>query len=198
MAMPSAANRTAISTMKPRATGTVARCAGRKPATMQTMITSRPWMHGDRRAAQRPADHDLQARHRRDQRLLQKAELAIPEQAEAGEDRREQHRHADHAGRDELQVAAVAGLLEDRPKPEPEHQQIQHRLAERRDDLRARSRVALQFAQPENINRAHRLPPLHILANCRIWRPGRRSRRGWSSRSARGMRLRATRRRSAP
>ena len=39
---------------------------------------------------------------------------------------------ADHAGRDELQVAALPRLLEDRAEAEAEHQQIQQRLAERR------------------------------------------------------------------
>ena len=82
----------------------------------------------------------VQPRHRRDERLLQEAELPVPEQADAGEDRREQDRHPDDAGRDELQVAALPGFLEDRAQAEPEHQQIQQRLAERRDDLRARAR----------------------------------------------------------
>ena len=34
---------------------------------------------GDGGAAERAADHDLDARHRRDQRFFQEAELAIPE-----------------------------------------------------------------------------------------------------------------------
>ena len=75
-------------------------------------------MHGHRGAAQGAADHDLQARHRRHQRLFEKAELAVPEQAKPGKDRREQHRHADHAGRNELKVVAVAGAFEDRPQTE--------------------------------------------------------------------------------
>ena len=82
----------------------------------------------------------VQPRHRRDERFLQEAELPIPEQPDAGEDRREQHRHADHAGRDELQVAALPGLLEDGPEAEAERQQVQQRLAERGDDPRARAR----------------------------------------------------------
>ena len=95
----------------------------------------------------------MDARHRRDQRLLQEAELAVPQQADAGEDRGEQHRHPDDAGRDELEVAALAGLLEDGPEAEAQRQQVQQRLAERRDDLRARARVALQLAQPQDVNR---------------------------------------------
>ena len=43
-------------------------------------------------------------------------------------------------GRDELQVAPLPGLLKDRAEPEAEHQQIQQRLAERRDDLRRERR----------------------------------------------------------
>ena len=41
---------------------------------------------GDGGAAERAADHDLDARDRGDQRLLEEAELAVPEHADAGED----------------------------------------------------------------------------------------------------------------
>ena len=148
-----------------RPSGTSQMFTGRKPAITQTTRISRPCIIATRGVAERAAGHDLQPRHRRDQRFLEKAELAIPQQADAGEDRREQHRHADHARRDELQIAALPRLLEHRPETEPEHQQIQQRLAERGDHLRARPRVALQLAQPEDVDRAHRR--LHIFA---IWR----------------------------
>ena len=75
---------------------------------------------------------------------------------------------ADDAGRDELQVAALARFLEDRAEAEPERQQVEQRLAERRDDLRARPRVALELAQPEDVDRRSR-HRLHIFATCRIW-----------------------------
>ncbi len=84
-------------------------------------------MHGHRGSAKRATDHDLQARHRRDERLLKKAELAIPQETRAGKDRREQHRHSDYARCDKLKIAAVAGTLEDRAEAEAENQQIQHR-----------------------------------------------------------------------
>ncbi len=70
------------------------------------------------------------------------------EQAQAGEDRRKQDGHADDARRDELKVAAIAGALEDRTEPESKHEEIEHGLAERRNDLRARAGIAFQFAQP--------------------------------------------------
>ena len=76
--------------------------------------------------------------------------------------------HADHARRDELEVAPLPGLLEDRAEAEAEHQQIQQRLAERRDDLRPRSQVALHFAQPEDVDRSHRLIASTSATICRI------------------------------
>ena len=84
--------------------------------------------HRDRRAAERASEHDLQPRHRRNQRLLEETELAIPQQADAREDRREQDAHPDDARRDELQVASLPRLLEDRTEAEAEHEQVQQRL----------------------------------------------------------------------
>ncbi len=49
-------------------------------------------------AAAGAADHDRDARHGRDQGFFQEAELAVPDQFDAGEDGREQDGHADHAG----------------------------------------------------------------------------------------------------
>ena len=66
-------------------------------------------------------------------------------------------------------VAAIAGALKHRAEAKSQHQQIEHRLAERGHNLRPRARVAFEFPQPENVNCTHRLPPLHMLANCRIW-----------------------------
>jgi hypothetical protein len=93
--------------------------------------------------------------NRRDQRLFQKSELPIPEQTDAREDRREQHRHADHAGRHKLEVAPPPGLLIDGTQPKAEHQQVQQGLAERRDDLRARPRVPFDLTQPQNEDGGH-------------------------------------------
>ena len=45
-------------------------------------------------------------------------------QADARKDRSEKHRHSDDAGRDELEIAAVSGLLKDRTETETEHEQI--------------------------------------------------------------------------
>ena len=83
MAMPSAAKRTAMSTMNPSARGMAEKCAGRKPAMRQMTMTKQALDAGHRGSAERAADHDLHARHRRDQCLLQEAELAVPEQAQA-------------------------------------------------------------------------------------------------------------------
>ena len=70
---------------------------GRKPAIRQMIRIKRPLDHSDRRAAERAAHHDLHSRDRRDQRLLEKAELAVPEHRDAGKDGAEEHCHSDHA-----------------------------------------------------------------------------------------------------
>src|SRR3954470_20032061 len=122
---------------------------------------------GDGRAAHGPSDHYFNAGYRSDQRLFQKAELAVPQHCDPGKDRGEQDRHADHAWRHKLQVASVAGFLKHRTQAETEHQKIEQRLAQRRGNLRLRTDITLQFAQPENINGTHRRP--HIFATCRNW-----------------------------
>ena len=108
IAVPSAANTTAISAMNSERERQ--RRGVRRPESGNQADDhdQQPLDDRDGRAAERAADHDLQARHRRDERFLQEPELAVPQQADAGEDRREQHRHADDARRDELQVAALA------------------------------------------------------------------------------------------
>ena len=91
--------------------------------------------HRDGGAAQRAAGHDVEPRHGRYQRFLQKTELPIPQQPDAREDRREQDAHADDARRHELQVAALPRLLEDRAEPEAEDHQVHGGLRQRRDDI---------------------------------------------------------------
>ena len=88
--------------------------------------------------------------------------MAVPKQADSGEDRREEHRHSDHAGRDELQVAAIPGLLKDGAEAEAESQEIEQRLPQRGHDISAGTGVALQLAQPENVYGTHRLSPPHF------------------------------------
>ena len=112
--------------------------------------------------AERAAEHDLHARHGSHQRFFEEPELTVPEHGNAGEDGAEQHRHPDHARRHELQIAAMAGLAEDRAQPKAQSQQIEARLAERDHDLHARAHVPLQFPQPENVNRAHSDLPPHL------------------------------------
>src|SRR5438270_708864 len=115
----------------------------------------RALQHRDCSAPQGPPDHDRQARHRRDQRLLEKPELAVPQHGDPREHGREQDRHPDHAGRHELQIAAFAGALEHRREAEAEHAQVHERAAERRHDLHARAHVLLHLSQPENEDDAH-------------------------------------------
>src|SRR5436189_2272521 len=111
--------------------------------------------HRDRRAAQRSADHDVQTWHRCDERLFEKTELPVPQESDSGENRREQYGHADDAGRDKLQVATLSGLLEYRAQTESERLQVQEGLPQRGDTLRPRSRVTLDFPEPQDVNRAH-------------------------------------------
>src|SRR5690606_27680076 len=82
--------------------------------------------------------------------------------------RSEQDAHADHAGCHELQIAAAAGLTEHGAEPESEHEQVQERLAERCDHLRARPQVALYLTKPERKDDSHRRAPPHIRAMRRI------------------------------
>src|SRR6185369_14812713 len=100
-----------------------------------------------------------------DHRLLQKTELPIPQQRHSREGRREEDRHADDAGRDELEVAPLTGALEDPPEAEAEHTEIHHGRAERADHLRGRAEVLPHLAHPEGEDDAHRR--LHI---CAAWR----------------------------
>src|ERR1700759_2479335 len=46
---------------------------------------------------------------------------------------------------------------EDRAQSEPQRQQVETRLAERHHNLHPRAHVALQFPQPQDVNRAHSL-----------------------------------------
>ena len=79
-------------------------------------------------------------------------------------------RHADHARRQELDVVALPRPLEDGPEAEAQRQQKQQRLAQRRDDARPRPEVALQLAQPQDVDGAHRVAfPRNMRAMLRIW-----------------------------
>src|SRR5262245_34331801 len=127
----------------------------------------------DRGPAERPANHDRQAGDRRHERFLQKSKLAVPDQFDTVEDRREKNGHADHARRQKLDVAALPCALKHRPEAKAQRNQEQQRLPKRSDDPRAGSSVPLQLAQPEHANHVdgHRRP-LHIFAMLRIWSSG--------------------------
>ena len=147
-------------------------CTGRKPAIRQTTITSSPWSTGNRRSAQRAADHDLQARDRRDKRLLQKSELPIPQKPSPEKMDENKHRHADYARRHKLQIIAIAGALEipaQGRSPAPADTAAAGRATRRSAPASACS-ASVRAAR--ECRCAHRLPPLHIFANCRIWAAG--------------------------
>ena len=63
-----------------------------------------PLEHRLGRATERLADSHRGAMDRRDEHLFQETELTIPDDRHRAEDRREQHRHPDDAGEDELHV----------------------------------------------------------------------------------------------
>jgi hypothetical protein len=111
----------------------------------------------DRRAAERPPEHDLESRHRHHQRFVQKTVLAVRDDLDAAEYGGEQDAHRDNARRQELHVVAAARSGEARAAP-PERQQEQDRLAERADHAGARTRIPLQLPQPQNENGVHRRP----------------------------------------
>src|SRR3989344_2149238 len=90
-----------------------------------------------RSAAQRPAEHERSARHRRDQRLFQEPELPVPNKRHAVEDGAEDNRHADDAGSKKLEIVPLPRRLEYRAKPVPERKQKEYRLAQRADEAGA-------------------------------------------------------------
>src|SRR5215472_12864688 len=122
----------------------------------------RPLQHRHRRTAERSANHDANARHRGHQRFFQEPELPVEKQCDSREHRSEKNGHSDHARSYELQIAAVARLLEYGSEAESEDQQIQQGLAERGHNLGAGSRVLLDLTKPENKNRVHDLSPPHL------------------------------------
>lgn len=92
---------------------------------------------GDRGAAERAADHDVEARDRGDECFLEEPELPVPDDFHAREDAGKENAHGDDTRREELQVVASPRLLVDGPKPEAEGEQEQQRLAKGSDDARA-------------------------------------------------------------
>src|SRR5271168_2154107 len=113
----------------------------------------------DRGPAESAAEHDLYARYGSDQGFFEEPELTVPEHGNAGEDGAKEHCHPDHSRRHKLQIAAMAGLAEDRAQSKAQSEQIKTWLPKRDNYLHARAHISLQFAQPENIYRAHLSPP---------------------------------------
>ena len=122
-----------------------------------------------RRPTQSTPGHNQDARNGRNQSLLQKPELAVPDQLDSGEDRGEQNAHADNARREELDIVALSGSLKNGPEAESQREQKQKRLSQRRDNARARTEVTLDLAQPQNVDRAHERFPRNMRAILRIW-----------------------------
>ena len=87
--------------------------------------------HGDRRSAKRPAEHDVETRNRRDQCLFQKAKLLVPDNFNAGKNRREHYGHTNNSGCQKLHIVALAGFGENRAETKAERQQKQNRLRQR-------------------------------------------------------------------
>src|SRR3990172_6831763 len=83
--------------------------------------------NGDQRAGDGLADHDGEARDRRHKHLLHEPELPVPDNRDGREYRREQDRHADHAGKDELQVGNAGMGLDERGHAVPDNEKPEHR-----------------------------------------------------------------------
>src|SRR6185312_3683574 len=137
IATPSAAKTMAISSMKRMASGTRVRLVGRNPAIRQTITISVPW-NIDTVAPPRVRPIITKRRGTGATIVSFKKPNWRSHSRAAGEHRREQHHHSDHARRHELQVAAASRLLEHRSQPESQYQQIEQRLPHRGDDLRPR------------------------------------------------------------
>ena len=102
MAVPSAAKTMAIMATKRKATGNGKPGVRAEAGDEADDKDQRALDDGDRCAAQCASDHDLHARDRSHQRLLQEAELPIPEHGNTREDGAEEDRHADNARSHEL------------------------------------------------------------------------------------------------
>ena len=114
-----------------------------------------PLQRRNGRAAERPADHDIQARYRRHQGLFQKSKLPVPNELDAGKDRGENDAHADNARREEIKIIPLPCFRKNRTKPVAQREQKQERLTERADYAGLRPEVPLQFPQPHDVNGVH-------------------------------------------
>ena len=83
--------------MNRNASGNIARVRRPKTGDQTDHEDQRALNHRDSGSAERSADHDFNARHGRDQRFFEEAELAVPKHGDPGEDRGKKNGHADHA-----------------------------------------------------------------------------------------------------
>src|SRR5579872_3445816 len=88
---------------------------------------------GHRRAAERAAEHDGEARHRSDEHLLEESELPVPNDLHAGKDGGEQDAHGHDAGGEKLKVVAAAGAPVDGAEAEAQSHEKEQRLSQRAD-----------------------------------------------------------------
>ena len=103
---------------------------------------------GDGGAAERAADHDVQAVYGRDERLFKETELTVPDDLDAGKDGGEDDAHANDARREELEIISFPCFREHRSEPITEREQKEQWLAERAHDARLRAQIALDLAKP--------------------------------------------------
>ena len=176
MIVPIAEKTSAMSAMTRIAVGTTSACRGTKAGEQTDAEDEQSLKQRDRRAADGSSHHDRQPRHGRDERLLEEAELPVPEQRHAGERRREEDRHAHDAGRHELEVAPFAGALKDRTEAEAEHAEVHHGRAERADHLCGRAEVFPHLAHPECEDDSHRRLHMRAASRMRSVAPGTSSR----------------------
>ena len=87
--------------------------------------------HGHSRAAERPTEHNVETRYRRDQSFFQKAKLLVPNYFNAGENRGEHYGHANNSGGQKLHVVTLTGLGENRAETEAKRQEKKNRLRQR-------------------------------------------------------------------
>ena len=166
MAVPIAVKNMAIRIMKTNATGKQRRAFKAEPGNQANHENNGSLKQRHRRASQRAAQRNLQARDRRDQRLLQESELAVPDNFDPGKNRRKKNSHGNDSRGQELDVISAAGLGERGAETEAQRQQEQQRLPERADDARGRAAIALELPQPENVDGSHR--PLQTLRIMRM------------------------------
>ena len=157
--MPSAVVMRASRNKEPSSPSTLATVRSTPTSGASAMSTSTLGQR-DASTANRLAEHERAARHRRDEHLSHETELAVPDDRDRGIQRRGDHRHREHTGEDVLLVgdAADAVVTDELREPGAQHEQEDERLDEAADDAGRHAAQADEIAQGDDPDRAQAMP----------------------------------------